>query len=194
MQKKALTLADCPVPILQNEWEWQQFLSIYQDFQPANILEIGSFYGGSLWYYMNANNPKLKQIMSIDLPVPPSDGRYGEMLKCRTNWPTWSEQRNVPIYDVQGNSQGTQALSSAKAIFGNDPIDMLFIDGDHSYEGVRQDYINYSPLVRPGGMIVLHDCYGIEPVQRFWKELRNHNQCIEISTGDGWGIGLLFKK
>lgn len=36
-------------------------------------------------------------------------------------------------------------------------IDFLFIDGDHSYEAVLQDYQSWGKFVKPGGYIVLHD-------------------------------------
>jgi predicted O-methyltransferase YrrM len=38
-----------------------------------------------------------------------------------------------------------------------DPIDLLFIDGAHEYDAVLQDYDQWSPLLRPGGMIAFHD-------------------------------------
>lgn len=38
-----------------------------------------------------------------------------------------------------------------------DKIDLLFIDGAHEYDAVLQDYEQWSPLVRPGGMIAFHD-------------------------------------
>lgn len=37
------------------------------------------------------------------------------------------------------------------------PIDLLFIDGDHSYEGVKSDYEAWSPFVKVGGVIAFHD-------------------------------------
>lgn len=37
------------------------------------------------------------------------------------------------------------------------PIDMLFIDGDHSYEGVKFDFDHFGRQVRVGGLILLHD-------------------------------------
>jgi hypothetical protein len=39
-------------------------------------------------------------------------------------------------------------------------IDLLFIDGDHSYDGCAQDVMRYVPSVRPGGYFILHDYYG----------------------------------
>jgi len=38
-----------------------------------------------------------------------------------------------------------------------DPIDMLYIDGDHSYAGVKFDFEQFGALVRHGGFILLHD-------------------------------------
>ena len=38
-----------------------------------------------------------------------------------------------------------------------EPIDFLFIDGNHDYEAVLQDYEQWSPKVRPGGVIAFHD-------------------------------------
>ena len=37
------------------------------------------------------------------------------------------------------------------------PISYLHIDGDHSYEGVKSDFLNYSPLVKEKGFISIHD-------------------------------------
>lgn len=46
-------------------------------------------------------------------------------------------------------------------------IRVLFIDADHSYEGVRRDFELWSPLVAPGGLIIFHDYVGAPGVTRF---------------------------
>lgn len=38
-----------------------------------------------------------------------------------------------------------------------DPIELLFIDGDHSYEGCLGDLVAWTPHVSPGGLIIIHD-------------------------------------
>ena len=43
-----------------------------------------------------------------------------------------------------------------------EPIDMVFIDADHSYEAVKQDWDDWSPHVVPGGVIALHDSFPVE--------------------------------
>ena len=44
-----------------------------------------------------------------------------------------------------------------RTIEGAPPADFVFIDGDHSYRGLRGDWEAWSPLVAPGGVIALHD-------------------------------------
>ncbi len=36
-------------------------------------------------------------------------------------------------------------------------VDFVFIDGDHSYDGLRGDWEAWSPLIAPGGCVALHD-------------------------------------
>lgn len=52
-------------------------------------------------------------------------------------------------------------------------IDILFIDGDHIYESVKSEYESFSPFVKKGGLILLHDTkHTIYPgPERFCKEL-----------------------
>jgi predicted O-methyltransferase YrrM len=37
------------------------------------------------------------------------------------------------------------------------PVDFLFIDGDHSYEGIKEDWLAWSDCVKPDGIVALHD-------------------------------------
>jgi len=78
------------------------------------------------------------------------------------------------------------------------PVDVLFIDGDHTYAGVKIDFELYSPLVRSGGLIALHDIVPSESnkeieVSRFWNEIRGKYKTEEIIfEGNQLGIGLIF--
>lgn len=46
----------------------------------------------------------------------------------------------------------------AKSKHLNQEIDLLFIDGDHSFDGALADLRNFSPYVTKGGWLILHDC------------------------------------
>jgi predicted O-methyltransferase YrrM len=83
-------------------------------------------------------------------------------------------------------------------------MDFLFIDGDHSYDGVKKDFEMYNSLVRNGGIIAFHD---ITPnglpeltggVPQFWREIKNKYQIKEFikdyNKQTGFGIGVLFNQ
>lgn len=46
----------------------------------------------------------------------------------------------------------------AKSKHLNQEIDLLFIDGDHSFDGALADLRNFAPFVAKGGWLILHDC------------------------------------
>jgi predicted O-methyltransferase YrrM len=56
---------------------------------------------------------------------------------------------------IQGNSQQIVTLDKLKSLI--DEIDVLFIDGDHSAQGVKNDFSMYSPMVKQGGYVVFDD-------------------------------------
>lgn len=66
----------------------------------------------------------------------------------------------------------------ARACHGE--VGFLFIDGDHSYEGVYADWQNYRPLLKKGGYVAFHDYGWAEGVQRVVKE-------EVMSCVDEWG-------
>jgi hypothetical protein len=87
--------------------------------------------------------------------------------------------------------------------------DFVLIDGDHSAAGVRADYDLYAPLVKPDGLVALHDIVkhpessGVE-VNQVWREIAAdpHHLTVEIidpthTTGlakNQWGgIGVVFR-
>ena len=85
-------------------------------------------------------------------------------------------------------------------LFDNQPVDFAFIDGDHTYDGVKADFLYYAPLVRSGGLIAFHDILprtDVPEIQvdRFWGELRDSYETSEIigpeGSGRRIGIGLL---
>jgi predicted O-methyltransferase YrrM len=47
--------------------------------------------------------------------------------------------------------------SGREAARDHGPVDFVFIDGDHSEEGLRADWQAWSPLVEPDGIVALHD-------------------------------------
>jgi hypothetical protein len=79
------------------------------------------------------------------------------------------------VPDIVGDSHQPATVQRLKVRLAGRPIDLLFVDGDHSYESVKKDYELYGPLTRH--LVAFHDIFGVNPrdpglgVYRFWNEL-----------------------
>jgi len=77
--------------------------------------------------------------------------------------------------------------------------DYVYIDGNHSYEGIKTDYQLFWPKLKSGGFMVLHDVVakgtldgGVFGVHKFWKEL-NHKHTILFPLPRVSGLGIIQK-
>jgi predicted O-methyltransferase YrrM len=115
--------------------------------QNTNItyVEIGCYAGGSACLVLQRPNTK---VISIDLgyPIPESVVHF--------NVNRLNKHNNLHFY-LQGNSQTYEMVDRLKTL--TNEIDVLFIDGDHSYQAVINDFMLYEGLVKSGGYIVFDD-------------------------------------
>ncbi len=76
-------------------------------------------------------------------------------------------QRNIDRAEVSSLIHPIQAMSTEVAgRFALESIDLLFVDGDHTFEGCYKDLELYYPRVKPGGRIIGHDCIPGGTVER----------------------------
>jgi predicted O-methyltransferase YrrM len=69
------------------------------------------------------------------------------------------------------------------------PIDLLHIDGNHTYDDVRLDFTHWSGHVRPGGVILMHDTRSFpSDVGRFFEEITWPK--FEFQHANGLGVTL----
>jgi hypothetical protein len=116
------------------------------------------------------------------------------------------EQSARGIPDVWGDSQLPETVDKLKRILNGRPIDLLFIDGLHTLEGVKSDYEMYGPLTKH--IIALHDIHTPSvDVRWFWGNVLATNKNDTIITiqrynprrpdefnGQPLGIGLIIKE
>lgn len=185
-------IEQCPVQCLQNTNELLKMLSIYESLNPEKVLEIGSFFGGTLYYWIK-RSPQLKKMISVDYPIPPSDGRYIQMLESKVKWLEWLKMApDMKFTYFPCDSTQPETVQGVSTIIPDNDLDFIFIDGGHHYEIVKKDYENYAPLVRRGGIIAFHDIFSIEDVRRLWNEIKaTGKKTLEIHD-NGDGIGILY--
>lgn len=107
-------------------------------------------------------------------------------------------RRNLRRCGVEDYVEIVRATSEEAARGWQRPIDLLFIDGDHSYEGVKRDWDLFSPHLTPFGVTVFHDAtWEIHEagrpdmgVPRFLEELRQAGYPV-ITIDRDYGLSLV---
>lgn len=165
--------------------------------KPKTVLEIGTASGGTLFLSALLADPEAL-IVSIDLQY----GRYGG------GYPDWK----VPLYKsfgthgqrielLQGDSHAAETYERLRDILGGRSIDYLFIDGDHTYEGVKQDFEMYGQLLSDEALVVFHDIVSDKSevpdhfVSVYWDEIKGgylHREFVQDSNQSKLGLGVLL--
>jgi predicted O-methyltransferase YrrM len=161
---------------------------------PRVVVEVGTANGGTLWFWCQyATHDAL--LISVDLPGGDFGGGYTVQDVPRL---LGHARAGQDIQLLAGNSHSGRMLEAVEELLDGRMVDLLFIDGDHTYEGVKQDWQMYSPLVGPGGLIIFHDIVEHDEipecqVDRLWNELKSEHKHEEFCAADrGWaGIGVI---
>lgn len=184
---------------LQKPAELAALLEMLYTLKPRNILEIGAGNGGTSWAFSKL--PSVEKLICIDLPEGPFGGLPKE--KIAQTFQYIAQYSKAQITYIAGNSQSNECLEEVKKVLKDGLIDFLFIDGDHSYEGVKTDWLTYSNLVSDGGLIAFHDISHHPEetgcnVEKFWEEIKasgipenQYSEFIEKEHGEWAGIGVV---
>jgi predicted O-methyltransferase YrrM len=188
----SIALEGISIQPIQVRSEIEALLALIRAHGSRRILEIGTANGGTLYLLTWATAPKAR-LLSLDIrDFDPARLRLFESFA----------HAGKKVVVMQGDSH-LETTRDAVARFFGDPIDVLFIDGDHSGESVRRDYELYSPLVRTGGLIVFHDIVDgpeslVGGVPAFWREVRaelaDPVELVESWTQGGFGIAVGRKR
>jgi len=176
--------------------EIKEFLKLLQKRRLDTILEIGTANGGTLFLFSHVASTNAT-LISIDLPRGPFGGGYPKWKVPLYKSFAKGRQR---IYLLRANSHNPATLERVKLILAHRKVDFLFIDGDHSYEGVKKDLEMYSLLVRKGGIIAFHDIVlgppkNVGGVPKFWNEIKHNFDYKEIVKDwkqGGYGVGVIY--
>lgn len=156
-----------------------------------NVLEIGTKFGGTfyLWCMMN-------QSSGLNISIDMNDGGLhgGIDEKKMDERDKWFKERFDNCKFIRGDSHHFNVLDTIRRMVtrkvydfesfwqakGDDfqGIDFLFIDGDHTYEGVKKDFEMYGQFVKKGGIIAFHDIKDTQKhrdrqveVAKLWNEI-----------------------
>ena len=129
------------------------------------ICEIGSYIGASACCFgASTKRQGFGKIICIDTwkNDAMSEGKRDTFKEFQNNT---NEYRHF-IIPIRGWS--TKVIDSVKEITGT--LDILFIDGDHAYEGVKADWDTYKAILKKGTIVMFHDYGWAEGVKKVVHE------------------------
>jgi glycosyltransferase involved in cell wall biosynthesis/cephalosporin hydroxylase len=145
---------------------------------PKVILEIGTANGGTIarWFEI----PSVQTIFSVDLAVGIHGGAgFEERTYVISDCIEQANQCKKIFFPINGDSRHPYLINRIRELLNGQKIDFLFIDGDHTYNGVKGDFEVYKEFIHENTLIGFHDiidsqfhrdegCF----VANFWDELK----------------------
>lgn len=179
--------------MVQNYSEILEAARFFKQLGVTDFIEIGTDQGGTFLIWSKLSDDGVR--ISVDLP----HGAYGQAgydVRRRDRILTGLGSQ---VHMLHGSSHDQGMKDQVAGILDGKKVDFLFIDGDHSYEGVRQDYEMYREFVKPGGWIGFHDISDTKfhrsancRVDRLWSELDGEKvEFIQEPRSHFGGIGFI---
>lgn len=177
---------------IQNYKEIYDAVEFVIDKNISSFLEIGTNQGGTFYCWTCCSAPGLR--ISVDIPhgqFGTSDFDENKRNKILSGYPG-------ECHFISGNSHDSLVFNKVESILNGQKLDFIFIDGDHTEEGVTKDFLMYKNLIKENGWIGFHDikkshfhntnnCF----VDRLWSKLSGDKvEFMDLSTGFG-GIGFI---
>ncbi|MCP9828422.1 class I SAM-dependent methyltransferase [Synechococcus sp. L2F] len=163
---------------------------LVEHLQPQTVVELGTHFGVSFFAFCEAAQAFSPQTFVYAVDTWQGDehaGGYGEEVYQRVQ----SEQdRNHRCRSRLVRSSFDEAATH----FPSGAIDLLHVDGLHTYDAVQHDLETWRPLLKPEAVVLFHDINVRERgfgVWRLWNELLERSDTHGLGLLHGHGLGLL---
>jgi len=160
--------------------------------RPFRILEVGSFLGVSTRWLMDVSASWQARVTAVDPNIPHrvfSEPRY--FLERLTDYPACERLEIVTAFFGQPLCDFPSHIPVIREDWGR-TFDMVFIDGDHAYEAVRDNFLLAMRFLSSHGIILFHDVLSWPDVNRFINELKvEYEGKAEVGIHGEYDRGLL---
>lgn len=170
----------CGIPVIRLPDDILVYQELVWDLEPKVIVEIGVARGGSVilsssLLHLLGNNGR---VFGIDIDI-----RTHNRVAIENH----QLSRNVTL--IEGDSTSPQIVSYLKNLLGQELIDILVLDSDHTHEHVYNELKAYADLVRVGGYIVLPDTV----IEYFPKGYYSSNRPWDVGNNPMTALELFLK-
>lgn len=152
----------------QDPAEFTALLRQVLEVRPRVVLEIGVYYGGTLQAWAQAAAPDAL-IIGVDL----------EPEKAHVK-----VQPGQQLVLIAGDTTDPATAARVREVLDGREVDFLFIDGCHEEAVCRNDVKTFVPLVRPGGLVGMHDVVGNGGVAPVWADVQAAYGGATFFSGD----------
>lgn len=182
-----------------------EFLGILAYFTEAkNIVEIGVQFGDAAIHLARSAQRNKGKYVGFDIWAPHGQAKqFGQMSSKEevSRRLIHADIRNFELVQIDTINNRSEFWLKLDELFPNG-IDLAFIDGDHSYLGIANDFNVVYPRLSPRGIIVFHDTAVIDGCREFILDLRTKHydgtfDIIDLPFGSGdrhCGLSILSKK
>ena len=164
------------------------FFWLISILQPRRVVELGSFHGYSFFVFCQAVAALAEsaQCYAVDTWEGDSNmGAYGPEVYERV------KETVAKQFGEQNCQLLRMTFDEAATRFDEGSVDLLFVDGCHTYEAVKRDFLTWKSKMSPRGVILFHDTaeesegFG---VKQFWAEVKDLRPSLEFYHAHGLGV------
>ncbi len=161
---------------------------IIQEISPKIFVELGTHSGNSYFSFCQSVVEAGLSTKCYAVDTWQGDehaGRYSDEIFTKVN------AHNQEYY-ADFSRLLRMTFDDAAGYFADESIDLLHIDGLHTYEAVRHDFETWLPKLAPGAVVMLHDTNVRERnfgVWKLWEELQaQYPNNLEFLHSHGLGV------
>ncbi|MBC8356656.1 MAG: class I SAM-dependent methyltransferase [Planctomycetes bacterium] len=181
LQRIAKTTTGFPYMRLQQA---QQLAVRFVEWQPENILEIGTYHGTGTCYLAEMVRERNGHVTTVDLPWTATD-RMNRQVEQQL------EACGLDNVTVFRRDDGAEGLMFEHLVNEKPPFDFVYIDGGHQWAKTVPQFCLALACLRPGGWILFDDIDNEKypEVGAVWQHVvPNHPGVIETQECGNWGF------